>query len=171
MTEAIIGLSITYVGLAALLLVMVLFTRWPVWTKLACVVLVTAFYFVTYRSLTGMLGWPTRAELPERFLLLASSISEPDKTRGSDGSVHIWATSLDSGRPAAEPRAYALPYSRELHAQLEEANKDMRNGIMQLGRRVTTEADADVPRDTTRFARRRERLEIYDLPDPELPEK
>lgn len=171
MSEAIIGLTITYVALAVLLLSLNFFTRWPLWLKLLCVIAVTGFYFVTYRSLNGVLGWPTTATLPDRFLLLASSVTEPDKTRGTAGVVHIWATSLEAGRPAAEPRAYTLPYTKELHSQLEDANKNMRNGILQLGRRTTADDDDERPRDATRFARERERIEIYDLPDPQLPEK
>lgn len=171
MNEAIIGLTVAYVALAVLLLSLNFFTRCPLWLKLACIIAVTGLYFVTYRSLHGMLGWPTAAALPDRFLLLASSVTEPDKTRGTAGVVHIWATSLESGRPAAEPRAYTLPYTKELHSQLEDANKNMRNGVLQLGRRTTAGDDGDLPRDATRFARQRERIEIYDLPDPQLPEK
>ena len=171
MVEAIVGLSVAYAALAALLLSLHIFATWPVWVKLALIAAVTALYFVTYQSLSGMLGWPARAELPERFLLLASSIKEPDKTTGDAGVIHLWVTSLESAQPADRPRAYALPYSRDLHSQLEDANRNMRNGILQLGRRILVTNDSDVPRDPRRLARNRERLEIYDLPDPQLPEK
>lgn len=170
MSEAIIGLTVAYVALAALVVGLGIFSRWPFWVKLVAVAGVCGLYFLTYASLKGLLGWPTRAELPERFMLLASYVSEPDKTSGAPGSIQIWAASLEDHRPADAPRAYLLDYDAELHGQLDEANKRMRQGIIQLGRRQ----DAVTPGksgDQSRFARNPYRIVIFDLPDPELPEK
>ena len=170
MNQAVIGLSIAYVALGVLLLGLAIGTRWPVWVKVVSILLVSALYFVTYRSLGGMQGWPTTASLPERFLLLASTIHEPDKTTGSQGVIYIWATSLDDAMPAPEPRAYQLSYSSDMHTQFEEANKRIRDGIMQLGKSEwVTEAESS--RNLGRFAQKRKLIRLYDLPDPELPEK
>lgn len=172
MNEAILGLSLAYVALAALLAGLVVLSHWPLWIRAGCVVLVTGFYFVTYISLNGMLGWPTRDLLPKRFLLVASSVREPDKTSGDDGLIHVWVTSLDGDRPAAEPRAFELPYSAELHGQLEDALKNQRKGNVQIGTAIAVDGSGrEIPTDTSQLARQTQRIEIGDLPDPRLPEK
>lgn len=172
MNEALLGLSIAYVAVAALLAGLLIFSRWPMWVKLGCILLVSSMYFVNYQSLRGLLGWPTEAQLPSRFLLLASSVTEPDKTTGKQGVIHIWATSLDGDYPADEPRAYELPYEQELHGQLEDALKNMRKGVLQLGEATTVDKEGkQIPRDTSRFAQQQQSLLFYDLPDRKLPEK
>lgn len=170
MSEAVIGLTVAYVALAAFVIGLSIFSRWPFWVKLVSVASVCGLYFLTYASLKGMLGWPTRAELPERFMLLASYISEPDKASGASGSIQIWAASLADRRPADAPRAYLLDYDADLHGQLDEANQRMRQGVIQLGRRQIAET-AGKTGDQSRFARNPYRIVIFDLPDPELPEK
>jgi hypothetical protein len=170
MNQAVIGLSIAYVALGVLLLGLTVNARLPLWVKVLSILLVSALYFVTYRSLGGMQGWPTAESPPERFLLLASSIHEPDKTTGSPGMIYIWASSLAENRPAAEPRAYQIPYSTDLHTQFEEADKRIRDGIMQLGKSEWVTA-AESPANAARFAQKRKLIRLYDLPDPELPEK
>jgi hypothetical protein len=170
MNEAIIGLTVAYVALAAFVIGLSIFSRWPYWVKLISVAGVCGLYFLTYASFKGLLGWPTRAELPAHFMLLASYVSEPDKAGGSAGSIQIWAASLAGNRPAEAPRAYHLDYDAELHGQLEEADKRMRQGIIQLGRKQDA-ATAGDSGDPSRFARNPYRIVIFDLPDPELPEK
>jgi hypothetical protein len=171
MTPAIIGLSIAYVALAVLLLSLSLTTRWPVWVKLTCIVLLTGFYFLTFHSLNGMRGWPTTVDLPERFLLLDSSVTEPNKSTGTEGVVYIWVKSLQADRPASQPRAFELPYSKELHSRLQEAENRMRNGILQLGRHERRTLSAEETKGLLQFETRRHELYLYDLPDPALPEK
>jgi len=171
MTEAVIGLSVAYVGLAALLLSLNLSTRFPTWVKLGAILLVTGLYFLTYHSLKEMAGWPAKGALPEQFLLLASSVTEPDPGAGTDGIIHIWVKSLEGDRPASEPRAFALPYLKELHSRLEEADNRRRTGVLQLGRR---EPRSPLIEDSPRlllFGKRHDDLRLYDLPDPALPEK
>lgn len=172
MNETILGLAIAYVAVMALLMGLLIAGRWPVWVKIGCILTVTALYFVNYQSLRGLLGWPTEAALPARFLLLATSVTEPDKTTGHKGVIHLWATSLDGDHPADEPRAYELPYDQALHSQLEDAMKNMRKGMLQLGEATTRDKEGkQVPRDTSRFAREVQSIRIYDLPDRKLPEK
>jgi hypothetical protein len=78
---------------------------------------------------------------------------------------------LEADRPASQPRAFELPYSKELHSRLEEAENRMRNGVLQLGRREPRSPSAEDPPGLMRFGRRRDELRLYDLPDPALPEK
>lgn len=169
MNQAVIGLSIAYVGVGVLLLGLTVSTRWSVWIKMGSILLVSSLYFVTYLSLGGLQGWPTSKSPPERFLLLASSIMEPDKTTGRKGEIYIWATSLANNKPAGEPRAYQLQFSTELQGQLVEADKRMLDGIMQLGK-IELLTGVESP-NTLGFAEKREIIRLYDLPDPEMPEK
>ena len=171
MNLAIIGLTITYVALAALLLGIFLLARVPAWVKLSCIILVSSFYYLTYQSYIGLLGWPTQQQVPEQFQLMSSIITEPDESSGDPGVIHIWVTTFTNNRPDREPRAYELPYDLELHAALDTALREQRRGNVQLGRRLEDVNDPELPKDMSRFGQKRQRLEFFALPDPELPEK
>lgn len=171
MNEAVIGLSITYVALAALLLSIFLFTKIPSWIKLSCILLISSFYYLTFSSYLGLLGWPTNQKLPEDFLLLASSITEPDDSLGEPGVIFVWLSTFEDNFPANEPRAYKLPYDLELHASLDEALRQQRRGNVQLGRTVEKIESAVLPKNMNQFGQKRQKIEFYALPDPELPEK
>ncbi len=171
MNQAVLGLTLTYVALAALVLAIFLLTRLPVWIKFAFILTISGFYYLTFYSLQGMLGWPTQQALPEQFQLLASSITEPDEEEGTDGRIHIWATAFVDNAPAAEPRAYELPYDLELHSALEAALKEQRRGNIQLGKKIEAETTDDIAKDLSKYGEVREQIEFFDLPDPEVPEK
>ncbi|MEQ8232633.1 MAG: hypothetical protein RLW61_12970 [Gammaproteobacteria bacterium] len=170
MNETVLGIIVGYAALAALLLVMCLETRFSAWLKTLAIVVVAAFYFHTYDALLAALGWPTRAPVPTRFQLLSSWVNEPDKKTGEKGSIELWAVTLTEAGPARSPRAYRLAYDEQLHQQLDEANRQLRNGLIQVGRAEPRGEDAELP-DSARFADVRQRIEFADLPDPELPEK
>ncbi|MEW8030402.1 MAG: hypothetical protein AB2792_01340 [Candidatus Thiodiazotropha sp.] len=171
MSESVLLLLFAYVVLAALVAAALIASSFPTLIRLFMVVVTTALYFITYQGWHSVQGWPAMIEVPERFLLHASVVDEPDKTTGSPGTITIWATDLSSGEPADDPRAYRLEYSKELHTDLEEALRNMRNGIIQLGRRAAVTRKPGQPLDFTRMGERREKIEIYSLPDPALPEK
>lgn len=171
MTEVLFGLVIAYVFLLALLMLMLLYTRWPWLLKAVMLLLVGGFYLLSYKVWQQAQGWPTTAALPERFLLHASVIEEPDQRKGSKGRIFVWASDLASHRPAAQPRAYRLPYDKALHSTLEDAMQNMRNGIVQLGHAREVTENPDQARDLTRFGEHRVQLEFSALPDPALPEK
>ncbi len=171
MNQAIIGLSITYVALAALLVGIFLLARTKVWLKFLCVILVSGFYFLTYTSYMGLLGWPTKQQLPEIFQLIASSITEPDERTGDLGRIHIWVTAFVDNKPEIQPRAYELPYDLELHASLDTALEQIRQGKIQLGRNLQVVEESLLPSDTSRLADRANQLEFFDLPEIRLPEK
>ena len=171
MNQAVLGLTLTYVALAALVLGIFLLTRLPVWIKFTFILTISGFYYLTYFSLQGLLGWPTQQELPDTFQLMASSITEPDEDEGIPGRIHIWATSFVDNKPAAEPRAYELPYDLELHSALEAALKEQRRGNIQLGKKKEGKTTDDLARDLSKYGQKREEIEFSDLPDPEVPEK
>ena len=63
----IVGLSVAYVVLAALLLVVVLRVRAPWLLKVAAVLVTSIFYGVAFFRLEGLPGWSTEAPLPRQF--------------------------------------------------------------------------------------------------------
>ncbi|MES9992777.1 MAG: hypothetical protein ABW098_12535 [Candidatus Thiodiazotropha sp.] len=171
MIESLLLLLLAYVALAALVGAALIASRFHLLIKAVIVVFTTALYFITYQGWLTIQGWPARVDVPQRFLLHASVVDEPDKNSGSPGSITLWATDLSSGEPAENPRAYHLDYNKELHSALDEALRNMRNGIVQLGRKRAVAKQPEQPLDFTRIGERRERIEIYSLPDPALPEK
>ena len=163
-------LTLAYLGIAFLLLVLCLATRWPRPVKLAMIALVTAAYFIAESAFDGMLGWPAATNIPEKFVLLATVVEEPDKDRGSKGAIYIWVNGVEAGRPVAEPRAFRLAYGKPLHAMLNEAMKKNRQGISQIG---STEAPAAGKNGSwlRSAADPTVKIKITDAPAPQLPEK
>jgi hypothetical protein len=164
-TDVVLG---CFVALAAVCALALVASRWPRWAKALLVAGVTGLYFAAERALDDTWGWPSRAALPERFVLLAAVIEEP--TKGAPGALHVWVNALQDGRPAQQPRAFTLPYTRDLHAVLEEAMKKARQGITQMG-----SSEPRRGRDTfwnwLRPGSDEQQLKIGDLPVPQLPEK
>jgi len=156
-----------FVVLAFLLLLSLVASNWPAWSKALLVVAVTALYFGADRVLQDVWGWPARQALPERFVLLAVVIDEPRPQR--DGALYVWVHAIEDGRPAARPLAYALAYRKDLHALLDEGMKKVRQGISQMGtatpRRGQTGLSWLRPGDVEQD------VKIRDLPLPQLPEK
>jgi hypothetical protein len=77
---------------------------------------------------------------------------------------------MDGAKPAAQPRAFRLPYARDLHALLGEAMKKNRQGISQIG---TLDAPAG-GKGASWFrlaADPNVKIKISDAPTPQLPEK
>ncbi len=166
------GLVAAYVLLALMLLVLNLYTQWPWRIKAAMVVLVTLFYFVSYLSLPPLLGWPTGSPLPKRFNLVAIFVQEPDKQSGEPGEIFLWATDLTDGASSAEPRAYRVEFSDELHTRVVAAGNKMRKGLPQIGEVSEKPRGASArPKDESEGGQKSVAIEFFDLPDPLFPEK
>lgn len=166
------GLVAAYVVIALLLLILCLYTAWSWRIKAALIVTVSAFYLVSYLSLPPLLGWPTDADLPQRFNLVAIYVQEPDKSTGAEGQIFLWATDMAQGPRGAEPRAYRVPFSGELHSRVVEAGNKMRKGLPQLGEvREEQVGPHAKPTDETQGGQKSVAIEFFDLPDPLFPEK
>jgi hypothetical protein len=161
------GLLWLYVSLAFATALALAFSRWSRWLKAALVIGVTTLYFVADGTLAGVWGWPSRDSLPERFVLLAAVIEEPSKTQ--PGALYVWVNALNNGKPAKEPRAYRLPYTKDLHSLLNEGMKKARQGVTQMG-----QAEPKVGSKGLNWLRPgsdEQNVKIRDLPAPQLPEK
>lgn len=171
MDQALIYLCLAYAALGVLVLGLNIYSRWPLVVKLATILLVSGLYFVTWQALQGLQGWPTQDAMPQRFILLSTSVHEPNKTTGDAGVIQLWVTPIGpDDQPSRRPRAFAVPYSKDLHQEIAEAKRGMRNGILQLGTARAVK-DPQQVRDSTRFARAVQKITFQDLPDPALPEK
>ncbi len=170
MSNAVFGITVAYVALAVLLLSLNVYSRWPTWVKLSAIVLTGTLYYVTYLSLEGLGGWPAQSALPKEFVMLSGYVKEPDKIKNSEGEVYLWVLSLERERVSSAPRGYRLPYSPLLHREIEEAGKRLRQGIKQLGKTEMVRSNTQEGEQTW-LDEHIERIVIYDLPDPELPEK
>jgi hypothetical protein len=61
-------------------------------------------------------GWPTSGRLPAHADVVSALVREPDPATADPGRIFVW---LDVGKPS--PRAFALPYTRALHQQVQRA--------------------------------------------------
>lgn len=162
-----LALVLAACALALLCALALVWSRWPVWLKGLLVAATTAFYFYADGVVHEMWGWPNPDALPERFVLLAAVIDEP--TVKSAGALYVWVNALEHGKPVAQPRAYRLPYSKDLHALLNEGMKKVRQGVSQMG-------SAEPKSGPRGFAWLRpgsdeQNVKLRDLPSPQLPEK
>lgn len=158
---------LSFCALLLLCALALLWSRWPAWLKGLLVVGVTVFYFYADEAVHGIWGWPSPDPLPERFSLLAAVIDEP--TAKSSGGLYIWVSAIENGRPAAQPRAYRLPYTKDLHTLLSEGMKKVRQGVSQVG----TAEPKQGPKGFSwlRPGSDEQAIKIRDLPVPQLPEK
>ena len=162
-----LALTLSLAVLALLLLLALLASRWPRWIKGLLVVGVTLFYFWSDETAHNLGGWPSADALPERFVLLAAVFEEP--TNRHAGALYVWVNAIDNGKPAAQPRAYRLPYSKDLHALLNEGMKKARQGVSQMGTSEPKRGARGLA--WLRPGNDEQEVKIRDLPVPQLPEK
>jgi hypothetical protein len=133
--SVILTLSISYVLLAALLLVVLVYARLPWSAKALAVVVTSAFYIASFVGVRGLLGWASADRLPVTFKLLQARIVEPHSLEGDPGTVYLWVEALDGdNRPSGIPRAYRIPYSDRLAEKTDKAVKEIAAGRPQGGR-------------------------------------
>ena len=162
-----LALILSFAALALLCVLALLWSRWPAWLKGILVVGVTIFYFYADSVVHQLSGWPSPDALPERFVLLAAVIEEPSAR--TDGALYVWVNAIDDGKPTAQPRAYRLPYSKDVHSMLNEGIKKVRQGVSQMGT-----SEPKVGKGGTSWLRPgndEQVVKIRDLPVPQLPEK
>jgi len=167
-------LILAYVLIGTLLLVACVRSKLSTPYKLSLILFTTFFYFAVYLTIPRILGWPVAREmLPNHFKLVSSIVYEPNSVAGSRGVIYIWAIDAQRGWTSpASPRSYAMPYKKELHKKLVQAQNKVKKGISQLGE-VTHLETGDM---STKLGAAQERndsiaINFYDLPDPSVPEK
>lgn len=162
-----LAVVLSFVVLLLLMTLALLWSSWPGWLKGLLVAGVAVFYFWANAVVHDLSGWPSADPLPERFVLLAAVIDEP--TKQHSGALHVWVNALDNGKPTDKPRAYTLPYAKDVHALLEEAMKKNRQGVSQVGTTEPKKGKGGVA--WLRPGSDEQVIKIRDLPAPQLPEK
>lgn len=163
-----LALVLAYAAVLLLVLVALLWSRWPRWLKTVLVVGVSVLYFWGYEVVGALLGLPNPGVLPERFVMVGSLVQEP--TQSTPGAIFLWVRPLEEGKAAGEPRAYRVAYQRALHEQINDGVKKGREGIAQMG---TAQAREGHGRGGgwLKPGHDEQEVKIRDLPQPQLPEK
>lgn len=164
-TLGLTGLVLAYVALAILLLSLHLYSNWNWWIKAGATLLLLCFYYVTYISIPPMLGWPTTYDVPKQFRLIAYSAEE-------NKAIYIWANDLRDGVRLATPRAYILPYSKELHTNIDIAYAKIRRGGAIIGE-IKEKAPSGKPKGEQTGTLKSQKLQVnfLDAPEALIPEK
>jgi hypothetical protein len=191
MTLPLTGVMLSYLAIAVLLLSLNLASRWHWGVKAAAIAVTTLFFGISYASIGGLIGWPSETPVPEHFQLHWATVIEPDKLNGLPGSIYLWLEALDENNlPAGTPRAFRVPYSRDLADRIGRAKSRIEQGMDQAG----TARELDVPEgppdedrrlagapplrnepgsagDPTAFIQHMPAIEFEDMPPPMLPPK
>ena len=137
-----IGLSIAFVIISAIVLWFSIRTPGQIIIK-AMLIPATVWYgLVLYYTVPNLMGWPISRSIPDNCQILAIRIMEPDPKHNDPGAIYFWVASKPSpegSEPAlkahlspksvfsthnnSQPRAYQMPYSREMHKTIVEAQR------------------------------------------------
>lgn len=162
---AVIGLSASHLGLVVLLLSLNLRSDWPWLVKAGAIAVTLGFCVSAFVALEAMLGWPTATPPPGKFQLHAALVDEPDRLKSYPGAIYLWLSPRDAeGRASGPPRAFALPYSRELHEEAARAQARLEDGRPVQGA-ATRRPDDD------RRGQRSLQVELFEAPPALLPPK
>ena len=191
MTLPLIGIGLSYVVVAVLLLSLNVASRWHSGVKAGAIAVTSVFFGISYASIAGLIGWPSEARVPEHFQLDWATVIEPDKLNGTPGTIYLWVEALDENdTPAGTPRAFRVPYNRDLADRIGHAKERIEQGVNQ----VATAREVDVPQappdddrrlagapqrkdepgspgDPAAFIQHMPAIEFQDMPPPALPPK
>lgn len=106
------------------------------WISKAVIIMVSLYFCLSVGlSIKNFMGWPIDEDLPEKFFVHWVVIDEPDRISDNEGAIYMWVKLLeavDTEYPSwrdymlsfydgqSQPRAYKLPYSRELHEEAQD---------------------------------------------------
>lgn len=101
--------------------------RWVV--KGVLTLFMTFYSLEVHDALDSYSGWPAAEAMPQRALLLSATVREPNPSKNDLGAIFLWVVPLGQDDPgpfayrpiSGEPRAYKLPYSRDMHEQASQA--------------------------------------------------
>lgn len=172
-----VALTGLYAALAFLLLGLHLKSAWSWPVKTAAIGLALPATVGAFLVIQAQLGWPSQASLPARFQLHAALIEEPAAENDEGGAIFLWLTpwvdaSSEEGAdleppmlPGRRPRAFDLPYTRELHQKIETMRERLARGELVTGRH---ESGSGWQR---RFGQNNGQTNLEAPPPPPLPAK
>ncbi len=98
--------------------------------KLLLSLLLPVIYYFHWNALQQSKGWPSDQTLPSQFELISADVVEPNSLKKITGNIHLWIRPNEN----EAPRAFILPYTRDLHKSLFKAKQAMSHGRGQIGR-------------------------------------
>ncbi len=158
-----LGLVSAYVALAVLLLVILIYSRAPMLIKGALIMIVSAFYYVTFLSIPDFFGWPTAHVTPKHLQIVAIHVDAPNK-------IYFWGHDIEDGVALRRPRAYELTYTTKLADSLNKASNKLKKGFPMMGEfrpvesQVQRSGEGEAARQQDQFE-----LIILDMPEAMVP--
>lgn len=129
MTASLVVLTAAYAFALFVLLLLLVRSRLSLKARVSVLLAGSAFYLAHFFSLSALQGWPSQSSLPEEFTLHAWQVEEPNHSQNQAGQIYLWVQTQEW----EAPRAYALPYSNELHDRLDTARARHQEGYAQQG--------------------------------------
>jgi len=130
----------TYLLIMLFLCWSVIYSRGRIIYKCVGVAISLWFSISFFYVLPDLKGWPAEISIPEKSRIIWLTIVEPDNT--NPGAFYFWCDIKPDNQQSAvnllnpykrftytgrlEPRAYKLPYDRELHKKILEAQKQQK---------------------------------------------
>jgi hypothetical protein len=98
--------------------------------KFALIAATVWYGFAMYYSAQDLMGWPASRALPAQGRIIAVRIDEPDRKKNDAGMIYLWIHEEKEGDGffggrKSEPRAYRIPYNKEMHKALLDAQRGM----------------------------------------------
>lgn len=154
-----IGLAIAFVILSTIILWLFINTRGRIFIK-AMLIPATVWYgLVLFYSVPNLMGWPSSQSIPDNSQVLAIQIKEPNSKYHDSGAIYLWISTRPMPKSTAQtpttwlnpktiftydsttdPRAYKLPYSRNTHKAIMQAQRQMdgiRGAQMRIKSRIS----------------------------------
>ncbi len=152
--------------IVVLLLGLLVWSKWHWSIKASATVMAGLFFVLTYFSIIEMQGWPTDAQIPEKFYLVSFYVDPPNKVINKEGFIVIWTLEFKE-KIGRKPRAYMVDYSLKLHKKLNKMRKGLQGGKPMIGERETKKKGMNRKPDSTY----KDKFRFYKMPPPNPPSK
>lgn len=114
--------SSIYVFLCIILLLSIIYSKLLWWFKSIIIISSLVFFILSYNTVTNLAGRPTKSDLPKDFGFVGHIVEEPNKRTNDPGRIILLI------KDEIDFRLYELPYSEELHKQLQKAAEAQKKG-------------------------------------------
>lgn len=135
MSSLTIGIPIAFSLIAILLLWFIIGSKGHWSIKFIAIPFTLFFSLVIWNSINYLTGWPCNDPLPEKYLLHWAVVKENrdiyilvEETNAKDQDLVFLPNDFKK-----QPRLYRLDYNREIHKQLEESRKKIKQGERIIG--------------------------------------
>jgi hypothetical protein len=125
------GLTIAFLIISTVMLWIIIQTKGKILTKAIIIPMVIWYSLVLFNAGPNLMGWPSPRVMPIGSEILTYIIKEPQAPQ--KGAFYFWVIPpeekswIDKISPdyfmPGEPKSYKIPYDRELHKRLLEAQK------------------------------------------------